>query len=113
MTKKKPIITHIKKHGIKYLQIGLMVGYFILIDPSVALGANSIEQTSTDFYRKVLGIGRAIILIKGGIEIIQHALSGDFQQVKKTVFSYLGMYAVLLLLPYGLDQIDVIVGGLK
>jgi hypothetical protein len=113
MAKKNPVIIHFKKHGIKYLQGGLIVGYIILVDPSVALGVATIEQTSTQFYKKVLGLGRAVILIKGGLEIVQYALSGDFQQVKKTILNYLGMYALLLLLPYGLDQIDALIGGLK
>ena len=113
MSNKNPVLIHFKKHSIKYLQGGLIVGYIILVDPSVALGVATIEQTSTQFYRKVLGLGRAVILIKGGLEIVQHALAGDFQQTKKTVLSYLGMYALLLLLPYGLDQIDALIGGLK
>jgi len=113
MLKKNSIKIHLKKHGIKYLQGGLIIGYIILIDPSVALGVATIEQTSDQFYRKVLGLGRAVILIKGGLEIVQHALAGDFQATKKTILSYLGMYALLLLLPYGLDQIDAMIGGLK
>jgi hypothetical protein len=106
MTKKNIVIIHFKKHWIKYFQGGLLIGYLILIDAPMALGAATIEETSTQFYRKVLGLGRAVILIKGGLEIVQHALAGDFQQTKKTILSYLGMYALLLLLPYGLDQID-------
>jgi len=113
MLKKDSIKIHLKKHGIKYLQGGLIIGYIILIDPSVALGVETIEQTSDKFYRKVLGLGRAVILIKGGLEVVQHALSGDFQAAKKTILSYLGMYTLLLLLPYGLDQIDALIGGLK
>jgi len=113
MLMKNTVKTHLKKHGIKYLQGGLIIGYIILIDPSVALGVETIEQTSDKFYRKVLGLGRAVILIKGGLEVVQHALSGDFQAAKKTILSYLGMYTLLLLLPYGLDQIDALIGGLK
>jgi len=113
MLKKNAVKTHLKKHGIKYLQGVLIVGYIILIDPSVALGVATIEQTSEQFYRKVLGLGRAVILIKGGLEIVQHSLAGDFQASKKTALSYFGMYALLLLLPYGLDQIDSLIGGLK
>jgi len=113
MLKKNSIKIHLKKHWIKYLQGGLMIGYFILIDSSIALGAKSIEDTSDQFYRKVLGLGRAVILIKGGLEIVQHSLAGDFQASKKTALSYFGMYALLLLLPYGLDQIDALIGGLK
>ena len=95
MLKKNTVKIHLKKHGIKYLQGGLIVGYIILIDPSVALGVATIEQTSDQFYRKVLGLGRAVI-------VKEHKY-----------LSYLGMYALLLLLPYGLDQIDAMIGGLK
>ena len=113
MLKKNSIRIHLKKHWIKYLQGGLIVGYIILIDSSVALGVETITETSDKFYRKVLGLGRAVILIKGGLEIVQHSLAGDFQASKKTALSYFGMYALLLLLPYGLDQIDSLIGGLK
>lgn len=89
-----------------------MIGYFILIEPSLAFGA-TIDETSNELYRKVLNIGKAVILIKGGIEIIQHALAGDFQKTKKCILSYLGIYALLLLLPYGLNQIDSLIGGIK
>ena len=90
-----------------------MVGYFILFSPSLALGADGITDTSNQLYKKVLGLGRAVILIKGGLEIVQLSLAGDFQAAKKTILGYLGIYALLLILPWGLDEIDSLIGGLK
>jgi hypothetical protein len=103
---------HLKKYWTVYLQVGLMIGGIILGSPDSALASN-LDATGNRLYGKILGIGKWVIIIKGGIEIIQHITSGDTQSAKKIFIAYLIMYAALFALPWGMNEVEGIFKGMS
>ena len=100
----KKLINHIKKNKIFYIQVGVSAT-IMLLSPSVAL-ASGLDDGGMKIYWKLIGIGKYIILGKGVIECIQSALNGDFDRAKSSAIGYLLCFALMLVLPSGLDQIE-------
>lgn len=85
-----------------------------LVVPHVALAdIGSIPEVGNQFYGKVALIGKVIILIKGGIDISQAALSNDFPLVKKIFLYSAGTLLALVTLPIFLTMIEGVAKGLK
>jgi hypothetical protein len=102
-----PISKHLNKYWPIYLQVGLTAGAFMFASPGVALAA-SLDASGTQIYAKIVNIGKWVIIVKGGIEIIQNVTSGDFQTAKKSFLSYLLVYGTLFALPWGMNQVETI-----
>lgn len=103
-----PVIAHLKQHWPLYLQISLATSAIIFAGPDVALAANSLDVSGNMIYGKIVNIGKWIIIVKGGIDIIQNVTSGDFQTAKKSFLSYLLVYGTLFALPWGMGQVETI-----
>lgn len=65
-----------------------------------------IDAAASQIYRKLLNVGKWVIIVKGGIDTIQSAISGDLQSAKRNFLSYLLVYVTLWALPWGLKQVD-------
>lgn len=97
ITKKETII---KVAGITLF---LLVGI-----PCVTHAAGTgIDVAAEKIYRKLMNVGKWVIVIKGGIDTIQSAVNGDLQASKKNFLGYLFVYIILWALPWGLKQVDV------
>ncbi|MEK3969424.1 hypothetical protein [Paenibacillus sp. FSL H7-0323] len=92
--------TLIKVAGITLL---LLIGL-----PATSHAATGIDAVADKLYKKLLNVGKWIIVMKGGIDTIQSAIQGDVQSAKKNFLGYLLVYVVLWALPWGLKQVDVV-----
>lgn len=101
----KPLISKKTETIIKVAFIGLTT--FVMFT-DVTFAASSIDTAANAIYRKLLNIGKWVIIIKGGIDTIQNAVQGDLQSAKKNFLGYLLVYVVLWALPWGLKQVDIL-----
>lgn len=76
--------------------------------PGTSHAATGIDAVADKLYKKLLNVGKWIIVMKGGIDTIQSAIQGDVQSAKKNFLGYLLVYVVLWALPWGLKQVDVV-----
>ena len=90
------------------LRIGVTVGVAmaVLLIPSAVGAATGIDVGAQRMYAKIVSVGKWVIIIKGGIDCIQSALSGDFQSAKKQAFGYLMVFFIMLALPWGMNEIE-------
>lgn len=114
---------HFKKHHVTYKIVGSLLivtvsgGMDFATPTSAASGADAfqtgvnkgvsgIDIAGRGIYYSLVGIGKWIIVFKGGMETIKSAGNGDFDGAKKHFFSYLLVYLLLLGLPFGFDKVD-------
>lgn len=98
---------HVRKYGAVYLQVILVTLVMMFVAPhSVFAAGSGLDEKGMTIYRKIIGLGKWVIIIKGGIDLIQTVSAGDFQTAKQHFMAYLLIYAALLALPWGLDQVD-------
>jgi hypothetical protein len=102
---------HINKYG-SFYRIGA-VTVVILLSGGHALAAGLMDTSPLDreaikIYHEIVRIGKWLIIIKGGIDIIKCIGDGDFQAAKKHCFSYIMIYLLLLGLPYGMQKVDMV-----
>lgn len=118
---KEPFSVKVERHWKKYGRIYKVAGItliilatgtsaFAMVDPATpAASTLGIGVEARKLYTQLVGIGKWIIIFKGGIDIIKGLGNGDAEGVKKSFFTYLLMYLFLLALPYGMDQVEKIV----
>ena len=106
-----PVVRHLKKYGAVYAQIIIYAGV-IFFSPSDVFAAGSLDASGNAIYKKIIGIGKWVIIIKGGIDTIQNVMGGDFDSAKKSFLGYLMVYGVLFALPWGMEQIETVFSGL-
>lgn len=80
--------------------------------PGTSHAATGIDVVADKLYKKLLNVGKWIIILKGGIDTIQNAVQGDLQASKKNFLGYLLVYVVLWGLPWGLKQVDTLFADL-
>lgn len=130
-SKAQRIIVHIKKNKKVYIRIGLMTASicFTIIHPAFAAGGiptpmdvtdtiastngSDINREGWEIYSQLLSIGKWVIVVKGGFEIIKATLSSDYEKAKKGFISYLLAYVFLLILPTAMDRVDGIISHLN
>lgn len=95
------VIDHVKRHQSIYIQAGVLVVTVSLMgaaDPS-----SVIDVKAHAIYHKLCTIGKWIIVVKGGIDIIGAMMQGDMDRMKKSLIGYVIGYVALLGLPWLLD----------
>lgn len=108
---------HWRKHHKTYIQItGIAVSVLIMgaADPSVvtaATGATGIDIKAHHIYDKLCLIGKWIIVVRGGIDIISSMSQGELDSMKKKIVAYIVGYVALLGLPWILDQASLLFDG--
>lgn len=100
----KKAVAHVENNKKTYLGLGYCLAVAILLDPSEAFAG--IDDGGRRIHTKIVSVGKWVIVIKGSIDVIQSVLNGDFQTAKKSFFSYLLCFAVMLALPWSLDEIE-------
>nr|WP_156736406.1 hypothetical protein [Mycobacterium sp. E3298] len=132
------MLAHLKKHKIKYNMIGttiiVVASAFLIGAVDIASAAqtndaievfnqipDSVQTSSSSvgidaggrrIYSKLVNIGKWIIIVKGGFDTLMNMVKGDSESAKKSFFSYIIVYMVLLGLPFCLDQVDSVFSGL-
>lgn len=105
---------HFKKYGMVYKIVGATV---IIVMAGggfdYAFASNGIDVAAGKLYTEIIGVGKWIIIFKGGIDTIKSVGNGDFDAAKKSFFSYLLTYLFLLGLPYGMDKVDEVFRNIK
>lgn len=104
--------THWQRHGFKYQVAGSAV-ILLVTGADVSFAASSIDAGASALYYELTGIGKWIIIFKGGFDTVKAVGAGDFDGAKKHFFSYLLVYLMLLGLPYGLDKVDQVFRDMK
>jgi len=96
---------HFKKYGMVYVTAGVTA--LMLTSGGGAVYASSgIDVEAAKLYKELIGIGKWIIVFKGGFDTLKMIGNGDLDSAKKSFFGYLLTYLFLLGLPYGLDKVD-------
>lgn len=98
---------HFRKYGMVYKIAGVTI--ILLTTGSSVFASSGLDVEARKLYRELIGIGKWVIVFKGGIDIIKSMGNGDTESAKKSFFGYLLTYVFLLALPYGLDKLDDIV----
>ena len=102
---------HFKKYGMVYKVAGVTAVILISAIPLgggavTAFASSGIDVEAAKLYKELIGIGKWIIVFKGGFDTLKMIGNGDFDSAKKSFFGYLLTYLFLLGLPYGLDKVD-------
>jgi hypothetical protein len=119
------LISHLKRHRIKYRVIGTTVFVFLagitvgfLIEPIHAFAASdavtamaqptqmSIDEGGRKMYYKLLSAAKWVVIFRGAWESVSAAVKGDNEHAKKSFLSYAMVYLILLAFPWMMDQID-------
>ena len=105
---KNTLIKHLNKYKIVYRIIGTTIIIFSsgIIDPSAFAAPTGIDVGGARIYEKLVGLGKWVIIFKGGWDTIQNTIKGDFDMAKRSFLQYLMVYIILLALPWSLKQVD-------
>lgn len=100
-------INHIKRNKNFYITVGCYAVFFICcgLDASAAT-AGEFDHKAVKIYNKLISVGKWIVIVKAGIDVINTATQGDFGSVKTKLIGYLVVFLTLLGLPWAFDQID-------
>lgn len=76
-----------------------------LPDVSFAQGTG-IDVGAKKLYVRLIGVGKWVIIVKGGIDTIKAVAEGDFQAGKKNFLGYVLTYAILWALPWAFGEVE-------
>lgn len=108
----KSLFSHLDRHKIKYRVVGTMIILFLGLS-GAAHASTGIDVGAMKLYKRILSVGKWIIIIKGGIETIKSGVDGDTQGVRTKMLSYGLTYASLWALPWLFNEIDKLFGDLE
>lgn len=98
-------LAHLERHKIKYRVIGTAIILFLgFADTSFA--STGIDVGAKKLYVRLIGVGKWVIIVKGGIDTIKSVAEGDFQASKKNFLGYVLTYAILWALPWAFDEVE-------
>jgi hypothetical protein len=102
----RSFIVHLERHKIKYRIIGTVIILFLgFTDVSFASGTG-IDVGAEKIYKKLINVGKWVIIVKGGIDTIKSVADGDHPAAKKNFLGYVVTYAILWALPWALSEVD-------
>lgn len=76
--------------------------------PGVAEAISDIDAGGKKIHAIVVNVGKWVIIVKGTIDCVQAVLDGDFQKAKRQFFGYLMCFAIMIALPWSLDEVEAI-----
>jgi hypothetical protein len=97
---------HLKKHRKTYTIAGLTLIFLIGFPSDVFAVDSRIDISAKKMYKKLIEVGKWVIIFKGGMECIQSVTDGDFPSAKKKFLGYLLIYALLFAFPWLMDEIE-------
>jgi hypothetical protein len=100
---------HINQNKSFYITVGGMTIFFLTCGfdgSAMAAGTTGIDRGMSEMYKKLLSVGKWILVIKGAIDTIQSVTSGDFELAKKRSLGYLLSFLILLGLPWAFGEME-------
>jgi hypothetical protein len=91
--------TLIKVAGITFVLIAGFPDVSFASGTGIDVGANRI-------YKKLVNVGKWVIIVRGGIDTIKSVSEGDLQAARKSFLGYLITYATLWALPWGMNEVE-------
>jgi hypothetical protein len=82
----------------------MMIGF----DVTAFASESSIDANAGKLYHKLIGIGKWIVLMKGGFDTLSATVQGDFPAARKSGLAYMLVYVILLGLPWAFNQIELL-----
>lgn len=107
---------HIAKNSTFYITVGGMTIFFLFCGfdgSALAAGSTGIDRGMSEMYKKLLSVGKWVLVIKGAIDVIQSVTSGDFETAKKRSLGYLLSFLILLGLPWAFGEMEKLFDGLS
>ncbi|MGI0016639.1 MAG: hypothetical protein ACREBU_24715 [Nitrososphaera sp.] len=107
---------HIVQNKSFYIVVGGMTMFFLFCGfdgAAVAAGSNGIDRGMSALYKRLISIGKWILVIKGAIDVIQSVTTGDFEIAKKRALGYLLSFLILLGLPWAFGEMERLFDGLS
>jgi hypothetical protein len=71
-----------------------------------AFASGGLDEHAAKIYDKLLGVGKWVIVGKGGIETIKAVASSDLPAAQRNFLQYLLIYALLWALPWGMNEVE-------
>jgi len=94
-----------KKNFRVFVRVAVGASVLLLL-PDPVWAISGIEAGGKRIHAIVVLVGKWTIIVKGTIDCVQSVLSGDFPAAKRQFFGYLMCFAIMLSLPWGLDEIE-------
>lgn len=85
---------------------------FVILAGAHYAASTGIDIGADKIYKKLVNIGKWVIIVKGGIDTIKSVADGDLQGAKKNFLGYGVTYAVLWGLPWMMKEIENIFEGM-
>lgn len=98
-------LAHLERHKIKYRIIGTAIILFLGVS-GIAFADTGIDKGAKKLYTQLIGVGKWVIIIKGGIDTIKAVTEGDFQSTKTKFLGYVLTYCILWALPWAFDEVE-------
>ncbi|NOU98414.1 hypothetical protein [Paenibacillus planticolens] len=98
-------LAHLDRNKIKYRVIGTAIILFLGF-ADAAFASTGIDVGAKRLYVRLIGVGKWVIIVKGGIDTIKAVAEGDFQAGKKNFLGYVLTYAILWALPWAFDEVE-------
>ncbi|MGY0692593.1 hypothetical protein ACW2QC_07335 [Virgibacillus sp. FSP13] len=103
--KENKVVSHFKNHKKIYFAAGTALVFLGI--PDITFASTGIDVKARELYfGKFMTFAKWAIIIKGGWDTINKAMKEDFDGAKKSFFSYLIVYVILLGLPWALDEVE-------
>jgi len=99
------VVSHFQRHKSFYIQVAFTSAILLLI-PSTALAAGSVDDGGMRAYKKIFSVGKWIIIGKWALDAIQCALNGDYDGIKEKSIAYAACVALIILIPNIVLQIE-------
>lgn len=80
--------------------------------PDVSHAATGIDEGAGKIYKKLLNVGKWVIIVKGGLDTVKHVADGDTLSARKNFLGYMLTYAILWALPWGFKEIENLFEGM-
>lgn len=87
---------------------GLTLVIFAGLETSAFAADTGIDIGARKLYSRLMNVAKWVIAFKGGIETLKNMADGDHLAVKKNALGYGLTFFILLALPWGLDQIQIL-----
>lgn len=104
------VVIHVKANKEIYFRVGGVLVSVLIFHSGSGFTGNGLDYKAYKLYKKLIRIGKWIIVFKGGWETISSVLSGDMAESKKQFLMYTLIYVILLGLPFALDQAEQVFG---
>lgn len=105
------VTRHYDKYKVVY-RIGavtlavLVIGTADFSSIAEAADISNIDAKANEVYKKLVKVGKWIIIGKGGVDTIKSISNGDAEGAKKYAFSYLMIFLLLLAMPWAYEMIE-------